>query len=98
MAFNNRMGVALADYIEIGCECCHDQYALWMVMGGPPPPRPNPQPENKGVMHRDFMQCQYCFKSRSEGATFFRCGGCSIEIYCVRALPYPPPVPLRLPV
>ena len=77
---------ALIDYFEIGCPCCQLEYQLWFITGVPPAPHRNPQSDPKGALHRELMQCQFCFKSRREGVQFFRCGGCSIEIYCVRGL------------
>ncbi|KAM5537922.1 hypothetical protein V8D89_008398 [Ganoderma adspersum] len=73
---------ALIDYFEIGCPCCQLEYQLWFITGVPPAPHRNPQSDPKGALHRELMQCQFCFKSRREGVQFFRCGGCSIEIYC----------------
>ncbi|KAL1937857.1 hypothetical protein VTO73DRAFT_12750 [Trametes versicolor] len=72
---------SLVDYLEIGCECCEFQYNLWLIAGEPPPPQ-NRSSDPKGDLHKELMQCQFCFKSRREGVTFFRCGGCQIEIYC----------------
>lgn len=73
------------DYLEIGCACCEFQYNLWLIAGEPPAP-PNRNSDPKGDLHKELMQCQFCFKSRREGVTFFRCGGCQIEIYCVSAV------------
>lgn len=81
----HKMDVAsLIDHFEIGCPCCQVEYQVYFVTGVPPPPQRNSQSDPKGELHRELMQCQFCFKSRREGITFFRCGGCQIEIYCVR--------------
>ncbi|KAI0653305.1 hypothetical protein C8Q70DRAFT_640144 [Cubamyces menziesii] len=71
----------LVDYLTIGCECCEFQYNLWFVNGEPPPPQHRPA-DQRGLLHKELMQCQFCFKSKMEGVTFFRCGACQIEIYC----------------
>ena len=31
-------------------------------------------------------QCQYCFKSKADGVTLFKCSGCKTDIYCVSTL------------
>ncbi|KAI0629515.1 hypothetical protein C8Q77DRAFT_291674 [Trametes polyzona] len=72
---------SLVDYLEIGCKCCELQYNLWLIAGEPPPPRHRAN-DQEGELHKGLMQCQFCFASRREGVTFFRCGGCQIEIYC----------------
>ncbi|KAI9067489.1 hypothetical protein FKP32DRAFT_1563700 [Trametes sanguinea] len=69
------------DYWELGCKCCEIQYQLWLIAGEPPAPKPRKN-EPKGLLHKELMQCQCCFRSKQEGTTFFRCGGCQIEIYC----------------
>ncbi|KAI0752798.1 hypothetical protein C8Q80DRAFT_1267287 [Daedaleopsis nitida] len=74
----------LVDYLEIGCSCCQIDYNVWFLTGVPPPPQRHTLPDPKAALHRELMQCQFCFKSRAEGAAFFRCTGCSIEIYCSR--------------
>ena len=78
------IALTLSEYVTFGCECCEVSYTLWFLSGGPPLLPPDPA-EPKGAIYRGLMQCQLCFRSKSEGATFFRCGGCSIEIYCVSA-------------
>ena len=74
----------LSEYVTFGCECCEVSYTLWFLSGGTPL-LPQDPAETKGAIYRGLMQCKLCFRSKSEGATFFRCGGCSIEIYCVSA-------------
>lgn len=75
---------SLVDYLEIGCPCCQLDYNVWFLTGVPPPPQRHVLPDPKAALHRELMQCQFCFKSKREGVSFFRCGGCQIEIYCVR--------------
>ncbi len=74
---------SLVDYLEIGCPCCQLEYNVWFLTGLPPPPHRHALADPKAALHRELMQCQFCFKSRREGVTFFRCAGCQIEIYCV---------------
>ncbi|KAH9846497.1 hypothetical protein C2E23DRAFT_575533 [Lenzites betulinus] len=71
-------------YLEIGCKCCELQYNLWLIAGEPPPPQKR-EGDQKGEIHKELMQCQFCYKSKRDGITFFRCGGCQIEIYCSKA-------------
>ena len=84
---------SLVDYLEIGCPCCQLDYNVWFLTGVPPPPQRHVLPDPKAALHRELMQCQFCFKSKREGVSFFRCGGCQIEIYCVRLPTSPPRLP-----
>ena len=72
-----------ARYYSIGCECCQEQYALWMLSGLPPPPRRKAAAAN-GDLYKGLMQCQFCFKSKLEGVKLLKCGNCQTEFYCVR--------------
>ncbi|KAJ3485122.1 hypothetical protein NLI96_g5168 [Meripilus lineatus] len=77
------LGVNL-EWFTPGCPCCIEEVGL----GNGPLPEPtagkhrHPILDPNESLRNESTQCQYCYKNKETGVTFFRCSACMIDFYC----------------
>ncbi|KAJ7259143.1 hypothetical protein B0H12DRAFT_1109058 [Mycena haematopus] len=80
------------DDLHTDCPQCVAERVAEKLITRDAPPAPCHQhahSDPKETKRKELTQCQYCFKSKGPGVTLQRCGGCEIDIYCVRNTSYP---------
>jgi hypothetical protein len=66
------------------CPDCAQELGL---NGVPPAPGKHRAVSDPAETNRkELTQCQFCYKSRAEGAVLQKCAGCKVDLYCVRCL------------
>ncbi|TFK63399.1 hypothetical protein BDN72DRAFT_847659 [Pluteus cervinus] len=63
------------------CPCCGEDVVHYPIPAAPDHANPLSAKKSDSLVN-DLTQCQYCSKSKAQGATLSKCAGCLIDIYC----------------